>query len=53
MADAGLNTAGSQFFIMLDDHNRLDGRYTAFGELVDDEGLDDITVGTLIEHIRL
>jgi cyclophilin family peptidyl-prolyl cis-trans isomerase len=53
MADAGLNTAGSQFFIMLDDHNRLDGRYTAFGELVDYEGLDDITVGTLIEHIRL
>ncbi len=48
MADAGLNTGGSQFFIMLDDHNRLDGRYTAFGELVSAEGLDDITVGTRI-----
>ncbi len=28
------NTAGSQFFIMLDDHPALDGRYTAFGRVL-------------------
>ncbi|MBN2588069.1 MAG: peptidylprolyl isomerase [Candidatus Fermentibacteraceae bacterium] len=53
MADAGLNTAGSQFFVMLDDHGRLDGRYTAFGRVVNTEFLDRITVGTVIEGISL
>jgi cyclophilin family peptidyl-prolyl cis-trans isomerase len=48
MADAGLDTGGSQFFVMLDDHDRLDGRYTAFGEVIPCDGLDDITVGTRI-----
>lgn len=48
MADAGLNTAGSQFFIMLDDHGRLDGRYTAFGRVINTGTLDRITVGTPI-----
>ena len=51
MADAGLNTAGSQFFIMLDDHGRLDGRYTAFGCVLNTEFLDEITVGTIITEI--
>ncbi|MCK5117358.1 MAG: peptidylprolyl isomerase [Candidatus Aegiribacteria sp.] len=51
MADAGLNTAGSQFFIMLDDHGRLDGRYTAFGCVQNTEFLDEITVGTIITEI--
>ena len=51
MADAGLNTAGSQFFIMLDDHGRLDGRYTVFGCVLNTEILDEITVGTIIEEI--
>jgi len=47
MADAGLDTGGSQFFIMLDDHDRLDCRYTAFGKVVGGlERLDEITVGT-------
>jgi peptidyl-prolyl cis-trans isomerase B (cyclophilin B) len=53
MADAGLNTGGSQFFIMLDDHNRLDCRYTAFGKVVEGlERLDEITVGTRILEVR-
>ena len=51
MADAGLNTAGSQFFIMLDDHGRLDGRYTVFGSVLNTEFLDEITVGTIIKEI--
>jgi len=51
MADAGLNTAGSQFFIMLDDHGRLDGRYTAFGRILNTENLDEITVGTTINEV--
>ncbi|MEN8209713.1 MAG: peptidylprolyl isomerase, partial [Candidatus Fermentibacteria bacterium] len=53
MADAGLNTAGSQFFIMLDDHGRLDGRYTVFGRVINTEFLDEITVGTVINEIVL
>lgn len=48
MADGGLNTAGSQFFIMLDDHGRLDGRYTAFGRVINTDNIDSITVGTRI-----
>lgn len=51
MADAGLNTAGSQFFIMLDSHGRLDGRYTAFGRVMNTEYLDRITVGTVIKGV--
>jgi len=52
MADAGLNSAGSQFFVMLDDHGRLDGRYTAFGEVQNTELLDEITVGTIISEVE-
>lgn len=51
MADAGLNTGGSQFFIMLDDHGRLDGRYTAFGIVLNQAELDRITVGTRIRDV--
>ncbi len=51
MADAGLNTGGSQFFIMLDDHGRLDGRYTAFGIVLNHTELDRITVGTQIRDV--
>ncbi len=51
MADAGLNTAGSQFFVMLDDHGRLDGRYTVFGCVINTESLDEITVGTIINEV--
>jgi peptidyl-prolyl cis-trans isomerase B (cyclophilin B) len=54
MADAGLDTGGSQFFIMLDDHDRLDCRYTAFGRVIGgEETIDRITVGTLIREVRI
>lgn len=51
MADAGLNTGGSQFFIMLNDHGRLNGRYTAFGIVLNQDELDRITVGTRIRDV--
>jgi cyclophilin family peptidyl-prolyl cis-trans isomerase len=54
MADAGLNTAGSQFFIMLDSHGRLDTRYTAFGRLTEGyDVLDRICIGTRIIDVLL
>ncbi|HQP59303.1 MAG TPA: peptidylprolyl isomerase, partial [Petrotogaceae bacterium] len=28
------DSAGSQFFIMLDDHSHLDGNYAAFGKVI-------------------
>ncbi len=34
------NSAGSQFFICLDAHPHLDGQYTAFGKVADDESMD-------------
>ncbi|MCK5785621.1 MAG: peptidylprolyl isomerase [Candidatus Sabulitectum sp.] len=52
MADSGMNTGGSQFFIMLDDQRRLDCRYTVFAEVKDTDGLDNIEVGTRILEIR-
>jgi peptidyl-prolyl cis-trans isomerase B (cyclophilin B) len=51
MADSGPNTGGSQFFIMLDSHRRLDCRYTAFGVLRDAGGADHIETGTVILEI--
>ena len=54
MADSGLDTGGSQFFIMLDDHNRLDCRYTAFASVSEgDPILDRIVVGTRILSVNL
>ncbi len=52
MADSGMNTGGSQFFIMLDSQRRLDCRYTAFGRLTDTDGIDDIAIGTEILEIH-
>lgn len=54
MADAGPGTAGSQFFIMLDSHRRLDARYTAFARVV--EGMDvaeRLAVGSRIEAVEI
>ena len=39
MADAGMNTGGSQFYLALNDIHQLDGRYTVFGKLSDDKEL--------------
>ena len=52
MADSGMDTGGSQFFIMLDNQRRLDCRYTAFAAVTDTDALDDIEVGTRILEIR-
>lgn len=52
MADAGMDTGGSQFFIMLDSQRRLDCRYTVFGRLSDAAGIDRIEIGTEILEIR-
>jgi peptidyl-prolyl cis-trans isomerase B (cyclophilin B) len=36
------DSAGTQFFICLDAHSHLDGKYTAFGKVVDDESLKTV-----------
>ncbi len=51
MADAGMDTGGSQFFIMLDSQRRLDCRYTVFGRLIETHGIDRIEIGTRILEI--
>jgi cyclophilin family peptidyl-prolyl cis-trans isomerase len=54
MADAGPGTAGSQFFIMLDSHRRLDTRYTAFARVVEGmEAAERLTVGSRIEAVDI
>ncbi len=52
MADSGMDTGGSQFFIMLDSQRRLDCRYTAFAVVDNPRCLDDIEIGTRILEIR-
>lgn len=52
MADAGLSTGGSQFFITLDNHGRLEGRYTVFGVIAHTDNLDNISPGTEILGIK-
>jgi len=54
MANSGPNTNGSQFFITLADVPDLDGRYTAFGRVV--EGMDvvqEIKVGDIINEVEI
>ena len=54
MANSGPNTNGSQFFITLADVPDLDGRYTAFGRVV--EGMDvvqEIKVGDIINKVEI
>jgi peptidyl-prolyl cis-trans isomerase B (cyclophilin B) len=41
------NSAGTQFFICLDAHSHLDGKYTAFGRVADEESLATVkAIGT-------
>ncbi|RLB53470.1 MAG: hypothetical protein DRJ42_11870 [Deltaproteobacteria bacterium] len=54
MALAGRDTGGSQFFIAHGPQPHLDGRYTAFGHVVDGiDHLDNLLVGARIERVRL
>ena len=54
MADAGPGTAGSQFFIMLDSHRRLDTRYTAFAKVAEGmEAAERLAVGSRIETVEV
>ena len=49
MANAGPNTNGSQFFIMLEDHPELPKNYTIFGKVIRGlEVIDQIQVGDKI-----
>lgn len=49
MANAGPNTNGSQFFIMLKDYPQLPKNYTIFGKVLDGlEVIDEIQVGDKI-----
>jgi len=52
MASSGPDTAGSQFFIVLSPQPHLDGRYTAFGRVVNgEEILDQIVQGDRLERV--
>lgn len=60
-SDSGANTASSQFFWLLKDaeltpigNNVLDGRYAAFGYIVDNEELlKEVKVGDVIEYMKV
>lgn len=52
MANAGPNTNGSQFFIMLADHPELPKQYTIFGQVIaGQEVVDKITVGDIMQKV--
>jgi cyclophilin family peptidyl-prolyl cis-trans isomerase len=54
MANAGLHTNGSQFYITLADRSYLDGNYTLFGEVA--EGMDvvfKIAEGDTIKRVQI
>lgn len=52
MASSGPDTAGSQFFMTLSRQPHLDGRYTAFGRVVEgDEILDQLVQGDRLERV--
>ena len=54
MASSGPDTAGSQFFITLSRQPHLDGRYTAFGRVVQgDEVLDRLVQGDRLERVSV
>lgn len=54
MANAGPNTNGSQFFIMLADAPSLPKQYTIFGKVISgQEVVDKIAIGDVIEKVTL
>jgi cyclophilin family peptidyl-prolyl cis-trans isomerase/HEAT repeat protein len=54
MATSGKDTGGSQFFICHSSQPNLDGRYTAFGRVVNGmDVVDEIVVGDVIEKVEI
>ncbi len=54
VALSGKDTGGSQFFVALSRQPHLDGRYTAFGEVVRGmEVVDALLEGDLVQHVRV
>jgi peptidyl-prolyl cis-trans isomerase B (cyclophilin B) len=54
MASSGRDTGGSQFFICLSDQPHLDGRFTAFGNVIEGwEILDNIEIGDKILSVKI
>ncbi|OGE44958.1 hypothetical protein A3B39_02580 [Candidatus Daviesbacteria bacterium RIFCSPLOWO2_01_FULL_37_10] len=54
MANSGLNTNGSQFFIMLEDNPTLPPNYTIFGRvLTGQEVVDKIQVGDIMNKVTI
>ena len=54
MANAGPNTNGSQFFIMLDDASFLPPNYTIFGVVISGQDVvDRIHVGDVMERVTV
>lgn len=54
MANAGPNTNGSQFFIMLADHPELPKNYTIFGKVIGGQDVvDKIAVGDVMQTVRI
>jgi cyclophilin family peptidyl-prolyl cis-trans isomerase len=54
MANAGPNTNGSQFFIMLDNHPELPPNYTIFGKVLSGQDVvDKIAVGDKMQSVAI
>ena len=52
MANAGPNTNGSQFFIMLADHPELPKQYTIFGQVIAGQDVvDKIAIGDVMQKV--
>lgn len=52
MANAGPNTNGSQFFIMLEDHPELPKKYTIFGQVINGmDAVGKLAVGDVMQKV--
>ncbi len=54
MADSGMDTGGSQFFITLSPQPHLEGRYTMFGQVLSGmDVVDQVVRGDVIKHVAI